>query len=201
MLMASPFFLPISNFSVSVSRVLWAAIRMFYEDSFFQNFKGYLYRGQKHPFSDMYLFSIYIKLSLSMKILSINNFTIQQTFQYLLNGPLYKGFTKKFCSKVINTQAILSYLLKYCLLSSLQPNFFVSKTPIERSLRSLLRSLLVKLMIDNIFIERLGLSVLSLQPTLLQVCGKVFLHSKTHKPWGQQSTCKKYSFALLSKCC
>jgi hypothetical protein len=32
-------------------------------------------------------------------------------------------------------------------------------TPIERSLRSLLRSLKLKLLVDNIFIERLGLSL------------------------------------------
>ena len=32
-------------------------------------------------------------------------------------------------------------------------------TPIERSLRSLLRSLIVKLLIDNIFVEGLGLRV------------------------------------------
>ena len=37
-------------------------------------------------------------------------------------------------------------------------DYFLNTTQIERSLRSLLRSLIVKLLKDNIFIERLGLN-------------------------------------------
>ena len=50
-----------------------------------------------------------------------------------------KKFTKKFGSKVINTT--------------------FRWTPLERSLRSLLRSFVLKSLIDNIFVERLGLRI------------------------------------------
>ena len=93
-----------------------------------------------------------------MKILSINDFT--KHFSKRLSDHL-KG-TKKTGSKVIIRQLFhrkTVFHIKYCLLSTLLLNFLVSKilfnwTPIERSLRSLI----VKLLIDNIFIERLGLS-------------------------------------------
>ena len=39
----------------------------------------------------------------------------------------------------------------------IKDNLLNGPLPVERSLRSLLRSLVVKLLIDNIFIERLGL--------------------------------------------
>ena len=69
----------------------------------------------------------------------------------------------KFVSKVNNRQYFHmknSLSIKNCLLITLLSNFLVpfKWTPIERSLKSLVRSLVVKLLIDNIFIERLGLS-------------------------------------------
>ena len=90
-----------------------------------------------------------------MKILSINDFT--KHFSKRLSDHL-KG-TKKTGSKVIIRQLFhrkTVFHIKYCLLSTLLLNFLVSKilfnwTPIERPLRSLI----VKLLIDNIFIERL----------------------------------------------
>ena len=50
------------------------------------------------------------------------------------------------------------FLWNNCLLITLLTNFLVpfKWTPIERSLRSLLRSLAVKLLTDNMFTERLG---------------------------------------------
>ena len=57
-------------------------------------------------------------------------------------------FTKKFGSKVINTT--------------------FRWTSLERSLRSLLRSLVVKSLIDNIFVEGLGFSELEFDHLRLQ---------------------------------
>ena len=65
-----------------------------------------------------------------MKILSINNFTTKLLSKLL--SDLYKGVhlngTKKFVNKVINRhrKTVLHY--KYCLVSTLLPNFLVSET-------------------------------------------------------------------------
>ena len=105
---------------------------------------------------------MFVKPSLSMKILSINNFTTKLLSKLL--SDLYIGVHLKGTKSLVVKLSIdnffierLFFIWKYCLLLTLLPNFLVSKTtfPIERSLRSVLRSLIVKLLIDNIFIERL----------------------------------------------
>ena len=55
---------------------------------------------------------------------------------------------------------ILSVINFTTKLLSFKDYLLLKWTPIERSLRSLLRSLIAKLLIDNIFIERLGLSLM-----------------------------------------
>ena len=68
---------------------------------------------------------------------------------------------------------------------------FFKWTPIERSLRSLLRSWIVKLSIDNIFIERLGFSSLIHDSYLkesrnrLEEC--IFLHAVSNLVFQQNS--------------
>ena len=74
-----------------------------------------------------------LKPSLSMKILSINNFTIKLLSKLLTNLCIVvhlKG-NKKFGSKVSNRQFFhrkTVFVLRYCLLLTLLPNFLVSKT-------------------------------------------------------------------------
>jgi hypothetical protein len=71
--------------------------------------------------------------SLSMKILSINNFTtklLSKLLSDLYIGVHLKG-TKKFGSKVNNRQLFhrkTVFNIKYCLLLTLLPNFLVSTT-------------------------------------------------------------------------
>ena len=73
------------------------------------------------------------RTSLSMKILSINNFTtklLSKLFSDLYIGVDLKG-TKKFGSKVIDRHFFIErlfFIWKYCLLLTLLPNFLVSKT-------------------------------------------------------------------------
>ena len=69
-----------------------------------------------------------LKPSLSMKMLSINNFTTKLLSKLL--SDLYIGVrlpgTKKFESEIINRQFF--YRRKYCLLLTLLTKFLVSKT-------------------------------------------------------------------------
>ena len=103
-----------------------------------------------------------------MRILSIDNFAtklLDKLLSDLYIGVHLKG-NKKFVSKVINRQIfhretvfhmkILSIINFTTKLLSIK-DYFLNRPPIERSPRSLLRSLIVKLLIDNIFIERLSL--------------------------------------------
>ena len=94
-----------------------------------------------------------------MKILSIINFTTK-LLSDLYIGVHLKG-TKKFGSNIINRQFfhmkilfITNFTTK---LLSIKDYLLFKWTPIERPLKSLVRSLIVKLLLDNIFIERLGL--------------------------------------------
>ena len=99
------------------------------------------------------------KPSLSMKILSINNFTIKLLSDLSIGVQLKRIFdTKKFSSKVDNRQYLIwktVFLWKSCLIITLLPVFLV---PFKWSLRRLLKCL-VKSLIDNIFKERLGFSL------------------------------------------
>ena len=69
-----------------------------------------------------------------------------------------------------------SLYVKKCLLINLLPNFLVrfKWTPIKSSPRSLVRRLVVKLLGDNIFIERLGLNLFHLKLLYLSFCLFIF---------------------------
>ena len=105
-------------------------------------------------------FFLVLKPSLSMKILSINNFTIKLLSDLSIGVQLKRIFdTKKFSSKVDNRQYLIwktVFLWKSCLIITLLPVFLV---PFKWSLRRLLKCL-VKSLIDNIFKEKKA-SVLS----------------------------------------
>ena len=100
-----------------------------------------------------------------MKKLSNNNFTTKPFSKLLCDlyiGVHLKG-SKKFGSKVVDRQLfhrktvfhmkILSIVNFTTKLLGIKDYFL---NPLERLLKSLLRRLIVKLLIDNIFIERLG---------------------------------------------
>ena len=109
-----------------------------------------------------------LKPSLSMKILSINNFTtklLSKLLSYLYIGVYSKG-SKKFCTEVVKRQFFHGKTVFHMKILSIN-NFtnkllsikdhFLNGHPIERSLRSLI----VKLLIDNIFIERLSFKLIN----------------------------------------
>ena len=104
-------------------------------------------------------FFLVLKPNLSMKILSINNFTIKLLSDLSIGVQLKRIFdTKKFSSKVDNRQYLIwktVFLWKSCLIITLLPVFLV---PFKWSLRRLLKCF-VKSLIDNIFKERLGFRV------------------------------------------
>ena len=101
-----------------------------------------------------------------MKILSINNFTTKlliKLFSDHYKGVHLKG-TKKFVSKVINRQFFHRKAVFHMKMLSIN-NFTTQLLTIIdyflnglQSLRSLLTSLIAKLLIDNISIERLNLT-------------------------------------------
>ena len=107
-----------------------------------------------------------VKPSLSIKISSISNFTIKllsKLHSDLFIGVHSKG-TKKFASKVINRQFFHRKAVFHMKMLSIN-NFTTELLTIIdyflnglQSLRSLLTSLIAKLLIDNISIERLNLT-------------------------------------------
>ena len=114
-----------------------------------------------------------MKSSLSTKLLSINDFITRLLGKILrdLSNRVHLKSISKFNNKVINRYCFFKWTLKNrsiykknCLLITLLMNLLIifKWTLLERFLRKLLRSLLIKSLIDNIFIERLGLRALGL---------------------------------------
>ena len=129
-------------------------------DRFYSIFLQCLCASVSLPVFKKKVFSAQLKPSLFMRILSINNFAtklLDKLLSDLYIGVHLKG-SKKFLSKVFNRHRKTVFHMK--ILSIIN---FTNK---------LLRSFIVKLLINNIFTERLGLSLSSIMKQLTEFAFK-----------------------------